>query len=318
MTAQPWNTIADDWNRFWFLPRTAETLAVMRILTGAVLFYVHAVWTFDLETFFGASSVIPSDFRDLLTDGRSYAWSHFDWFDSPLWLWGSHVVALLVLAMFTAGLWTRVTSVLAYLFVVSYANRATGALFGLDQIDAFLALYLAISNCGSCYSLDQWRHRAAGQGRGVAPTVANNIATRLIQVHMCIVYLFAGLGKLQGTTWWNGEAIWGAIASYEYQTLDLTWLCDYMWLINILTYVAVAWEISYPFLIWPRLTRPVFLTVAVLIHLGIGTSMGMMTFGLIMLIGNLAFVEPSWMRRLLQRLTGMLATSDMSDVVHQQ
>lgn len=193
------------------------------------------------------------------------------------------------------GLFTRVTSILAFLFVVSYANRATGALFGLDQINAFVTLYLAVSHCGARFSIDA----KLGRGRGVA-SVNNTIATRLIQIHLCIVYLFAGLGKLQGTTWWNGEAIWGTLASYEYQTMDLTFLADHLWLVNIVTYVAVFWEISYAFWVWPKLTRPIYLFLAAVVHLGIGLSMGMMTFGLIMLYANLAFISPKTFSRFWQ------------------
>ena len=200
------------WNRFWFVPRAVDTLAIMRILVGSLLFYTHAVWTIDLATFFSRDGIIPADFRSAYGIPAEFAWSHFDWFHSPVWMWSSHIVALVVLALFTIGFWTRVTSIAAFLIVVSYANRATGALFGLDQINAFLTLYLAISDCGTKYSIDDWIRRRTGQGRGVA-TVANNIATRLMQLHICIVYLFAGLGKLQGTSWWNGEAVWGTIAS---------------------------------------------------------------------------------------------------------
>ncbi len=148
----------------------------------------------------------------------------------------------------------------------------------------------------------------AGQGSGPALSrlmnppsqkdTISNIAIRLIQVHMCLVYLFAGLGKLQGDSWWNGEAIWGAIASYEYQTLDLTWIAGHMWLVNVLTLITLAWEVSYAFLIWPRLTRPIYLLIAVVVHLGIGLAMGMLTFGLIMIYGNLAFVRPEFLRAL--------------------
>src|SRR5690606_24525581 len=34
------------------------------------------------------------------------------------------------------------------------------------------------------------------------------LALRLIQVHYCIIYFFAGVSKLQGRTWWTGEALW--------------------------------------------------------------------------------------------------------------
>ncbi len=290
----------------WFLVSTAgrATLGIMRILVGSMLLYTHLVWTLQLQAFFSDSGILPTQYRGMIGQAICGSWSHFDLSNSNAWLYGTHAVALVVFALFTLGLWTRVTSILAYLFVVSYANRATGSLFGLDQINAFLTLYLAVGDSGGTFSLDQWSRRRAGQGsRSSRLLVMNNIATRLIQIHMCIVYLFAGLGKLQGTYWWNGEAIWGALASYEYQTVDMTWIASHMTLVNVLTYIAVAWEVSYCCLVWPKLTRPIVLLLAVLVHGGIGICMGMMTFGLIMIYGNIAFVSPSFFLKLFSRQT---------------
>jgi hypothetical protein len=54
----------------------------------------------------------------------------------------------------------------------------------------------------------------------------------------------------------------------------------------------MLWETFYCALVWPRLTRPVCLALAVLVHGGIALFLGMITFGLAMIIGNLAFVSP--------------------------
>ena len=70
-----------------------------------------------------------------------------------------------------------------------------------------------------------------------------------------------------------------------------------MWLVAIMTLSSLAWELSYAALVWPKLTRPIVLALAIPVHLGIGMCMGMMTFGLIMLVGNFAFVDPKWIRR---------------------
>jgi hypothetical protein len=40
--------------------------------------------------------------------------------------------------------WYQLTSVLAFLVAISYVHRAPAALFGLDQINTMLSLYLAI------------------------------------------------------------------------------------------------------------------------------------------------------------------------------
>jgi hypothetical protein len=266
-------------------------LGLIRIFVGLSVVYTHAVWSLELETFFGRDGVLPAEYSRLLYgENAASLWSHFYWIDSMPVLWVIHGIALLTMILFTLGWWTRVTSVVSYLFLVSYAHRATGALFGLDQINGFLLLYLVIGPSGAALSLDEWLRRRRGTSRADSPSIGANVALRLMQVHLCVVYLFAGMGKLQGSTWWNGEAIWGAIASADYQTWDVTWLAGAMWLINLVTLLSVAWEVSYPFLIWNRTLRPFYLAMAVFVHLGIGALMGMITFGLIMIIANMSFL----------------------------
>ena len=113
---------------------------------------------------------------------------------------------------------------------------------------------------------------------------------------MCVIYLFAGMSKLTGMAWWDGTAMWMAFGNMEYQSLDMTWMADWPRVINLLTHVTIFWETFYVALIWPRLTRPVMLALAMPLHMGIAVCLGMMTFGLIMLVGNMAFVPP-WVIR---------------------
>jgi Vitamin K-dependent gamma-carboxylase len=298
------------WNRFWFVPRSPATLCMLRILTGLMLVYTHLVWTLELETFLGNHGILERDLAREMQGESPFVWSHYEWSDSPLWLWGTHLAGIGVMILFTAGCWTRVTGIVSALLAISCAHRAGGALFGLDQINCMLAMYLAIGPSGAMYSVDAWRKARGGKGgvsRVVAPveplqSTMATVATRLIQLHLCVIYLFAGWGKLAGAAWWNGTALWGAIASYEYQTIPLTFLADFPLLINALTLVTIFWECAYPFLVWPRLSRPLVILMAVLVHLGIGLCMGMMTFGIIMVIANLAFIEPGITERLFRRL----------------
>jgi len=337
------------WNRFWFTPADPITLALIRILAGAMLFYTHLVWSIGLEDFFGrhawvspaaidalenpqsAQRVAPEDQQQAETPRpRSYAWSHFFWIESPAAIWTIHIAGLIVLLMLTLGLMTRVASVLAFLLVVSYANRVPGALFGLDDINGMLAMYLMVGPAGAVWSLDSWLKRRGAMGglsalvpsnkdepssesgkggqaahatraEAASGSVGANIAIRLMQVHLCIIYLFSGLGKLRGDTWWDGTAIWGAIANLEYQSIDMTWMAHWPLLINVLTHVTIVWEVFYCALIWPRALRPWMLLLAIPLHLGIAVFLGMMTFGLVMLIANVAFVPPEWLRALSEK-----------------
>jgi hypothetical protein len=288
------------WNRFWFTPQDPATLGLIRILGGAMLFYTHLVWGRGLEAFFGPNSwVSPSVASEL--HGSPLVWSHFWWSGSMPLLWSIHVLALAVFALLTVGLFSRIMAILSALITLSYIHRVPGALFGLDQINTVLALYLAVGPCGDAFSLGRWlARRSSGIAATSEPRVSTNIALRLIQLHMCVIYMYAGMSKLQGITWWNGTAMWGAVANQEYQSIDMTWLVHYPLLVSLMTHVTLFWEVYYCALVWPKWTRPVTLVLAVPLHLGIAAFLGMITFGLAMLIGNLAFVPAEWIRALLR------------------
>lgn len=299
------------WDRFWFKPARPHTLALIRILGGAMMLYTHLVWTIDLEAFLGPHSWLSPEVARGMQGDSPWAWSYLDYASSPALLWTLHVAALIVFAMLTLGLFSRVTSVLACFITLMYCHRLDGSLFGLDQVNAMLSLYLMIGPCGAVYSLDRLiqRARAGGQLPEPAPSVSANVAIRLIQLHMCVIYLFGGIGKMRGDTWWLGNAFWFSIANSEYQSLDVTWLGHFPALIALLSHVTVLWETFYCFLIWPRLTRPICLAMAVAVHGGIALCLGMITFGLAMLIGNLAFIAPETIRGLVARLTGIVSRS---------
>jgi hypothetical protein len=206
---------------------------------------------------------------------------------------GIRVIAGLTLVaaiLLTIGLATPLAAVTALVGFLCAANRAPLNTFGLDDTLGMLLIPLAIGPAGARLSVD----RLLGAGGGV-PSVAANIALRLIQVHLCVVYFFSGCGKMLGPSWWEGTALWGAAANVQYRTLDLTWLARRPLVTNALTLGTLFWEVSYPAVIWPRLTRRLWIAMAVAVHLGIGLAMGMMEFGLAMITANLAFVPAaSW------------------------
>ena len=95
-----------------------------------------------------------------------------------------------------------------------------------------------------------WPGAAIESRRRPAPSAAANFTLRLIQVHMCIIYFFAGISKLQGLAWWNGLAMWMALGNLEYQSADTSWLAWHPWAINFLTHMTALWELSFCVLIW--------------------------------------------------------------------
>ena len=310
-SARAWEALYHPWRRFWFEPADPTPLAVMRILFGAMLLYTHLVWGLNLEGFFGPQGWQGTTLVRAV-QAEQFAWSFWWWIPQP-WHVTAHYLCLLVLALFMLGVFTPVTSVLAYLITISYSSRAPIANYGLDQINGLAALYLAIGPSGRALSIDRFwqRFRAARKqlAEGLDPVVAPveaspraNLALRLIQVHLCVIYVFACLSKLQGESWWNGTAIWQAVSNLEYQSRDMTWLAWYPWLVNLLTHVTIVWEMTFWALVWRPMLRPFVLLIGTAIHLGIGAFMGMWTFGLAAIFAYVAFLPGKQMSAVLGRV----------------
>ncbi len=296
------------WNRFWFSPTDPATLCFIRVLAGAMLFYTHLVWSLDLQAFLGQEGWLPVSFiRDI--QGHQWSvWSLFFKIEQPWMLWSVHIFALLVFFCLMLGLFSRTTAVLAFLLAVSYAHRVSpGAFFGLDKINCMFALYLMLGPCGACYSLDRIRRLRRGDTSPAAPSTSANVAIRLIQLHLCIIYLFSALAKMQGENWQAGSAVWWAVANYEYQSLDATWLAGWPVLVALATHLTIFWELFYCCLIWNRFLRPIMLWMAVATHVGIAMFMGMITFGLAMLFANFSFLQPATVRRWVDPLASRIA-----------
>jgi uncharacterized membrane protein YphA (DoxX/SURF4 family) len=295
--------LAKGWDRFWFTPADPTSLGLIRILTGLMLLYTHAVWGLALDDFFGTEPWLSEPIvRAIQADQYAYS---FWWLVPPQWAWDVHVASLGVLALFTVGYKTRVTSVLALVVAISYAHRVPEALFGLDQINVMLTLYLTVGGAGQALSVDRWldTRRRARPASGPHPSAAANIGLRLINVHMCVIYLFAGISKLQGEAWWDGQAMWGAFANLEYQSADMTWLARHPRLIDLATHICVLWEMTFCVLVWKPRWRPLVLAGAVALHLGIGACLGMWTFGLIMLVGCVSFLPDETVHATLDALS---------------
>jgi uncharacterized membrane protein YphA (DoxX/SURF4 family) len=297
------------WNAFWFTPADPLPLAVVRIATGLLLTWSCVVWLLDVDAFFGNRGWLAATEVWRMND-QPWQWSWYFAASSPTMIRVLAGVTLVAAILLTIGLATPLAALVSFIGLVSAANRAPLNVFGLDDTLGMLLVPLLIGPSGACLSVDRL---LAGSVRGGAgergPSVRANIALRLLQVHLCVVYFFSGTGKMLGASWWEGTALWGAVANDRYRTLDLRGLAHHPLVVNALTLGTLFWEVAYPALVWPRLTRRLFLAMAVAVHLGIGLAMGMMEFGLAMITANLAFVSADAYRRLAGSFTSRVAAS---------
>jgi hypothetical protein len=245
---------------------------------------------------------------------RQYGFSIWYVVTDPKWVMVTYYAGIVCVLLFTLGLFTRVTSVLSWAFHLSYLHRSVVIWFGMDAMFSFMLLYLALSPCNAVFSLDRVLARVI-KGRPLPPAAPSSWATvclRLIQLHMCVVYFISGVAKLKGESWWVGLATWQTMnAPLFNEGLPTEWMTDTRlgeWFWHYVsfgtTYLTLAFEIAFPFLIWNRHLRPWLIAAAVVMHGGIAVFMGLGGFGAIMLTNCLAFVPPAGARWFLASLAG--------------
>lgn len=308
------------WSAFFFTPADPRPLGLARILTGLLLTW-NLVWIgTDLQAFLGSTGwADPETVRTLQAPGSWSLWFLVpDAMLGPVW-----ALALAAMVCLTLGFLSPITAILAWIFTVSTQRRVPVILFGFDQIVSTWTLYLAVScSSGQAYSLDRWLARRFDlrlldphEGQ---PSVSANLALRLIQLHLCLIYASAGLAKLQGTPWWDGSALGMLLGNSEFRLFDLGFLARHPLLLQFGTHATIALELLFPILIWLPGWRPWLLAAAVLMHLGIALGMGLIEFSLAMVAGLLAFIPAGWIDALERFRGGRLQPADVESTEGRQ
>lgn len=303
----------DAWNRFWFTPREPTTLAVIRWLTGLMAIYVHATYSMDLVRWFGPDGMFPVEVVEQLAGPQRVRFSYLDYLQSPGELYVAHATALVILALFTIGFYTRITALLALVVTVSYMHRAPMVTGELEPVLAMVLFYICLGPSGACLSVDRALARRnaplelaipSGEPQPAGRSVTANLAIRLMQVHLCVIYLMMGVSKLAepDDTWWQGDAVWWLIAKPDSRLVDLTWLHDHLYLVNGWTHAIVLFELAFAMFIWHSLARPLLLALSVLMWGTLALVSGLVPFCLMMLIASLCFVPPETMQAFLTTL----------------
>jgi hypothetical protein len=318
----------DRWNRFWFQPTDPTALGAIRLCTGLILLYAYLSCAPHILSFVGPHGWVDSK---AIGELRSSAWSESSpspaiarrWWGQSIWfyvedsrlIWILYGLFIVAIGCFAIGYLSRTANVVVWIGHLSFVNRSYLTAYGFDVVVAMLTFYLLFGPTGRALAIDALIHRAQGvlqwkrpasSSQAPAPSWSANAVIRLIQVHMCIIYLCSGLAKLQGESWWNGTAIWRVMMAEDLVRFDLRWLArlgdsGVALIFEPLAAATVLFEVSFAFLIWNRLLRPFVLIGAVFLHGGIGLLMGLDGFSAVMLTGCLAFVPPEIVRRLIDR-----------------
>jgi hypothetical protein len=245
-------------------------------------------------------------------------WSVWFHVTDPLWMRVVQAVFVIAAGCLVLGLGTRVAAPIVWFANLCYIHRSPVILFGVDTMMNVMLLYFMIGPSGAALSIDRLLARR-WWGSETRPLVSAGFVYRLLQIHLCIIYFVSGIAKLQGLSWWNGTAVWGVLANYEFAPMNselyqttLRWLGQNQLLFDTFItgsgYLTLIFEIGYPFLIWRPSFRRLYLLGAIFLHGFIGVFMGLKTFSLMMLVFNMAFLRAEEVHWILSRFKGRRVT----------
>lgn len=285
-------------NDFLYAPRDLMSLGLMRMILGFSLcgFYAVRLVDFDLLfteqgyiTYEGAKALFPDFYRPLVhLFVQNETLSYF-----------FHVSFLVALFLMGLGIGGRLLNVVCYALHVLFLNRNYAVVYGPDFLATVWLLCLCFIKTEPNLTL-----RVLGSRNWnllFQPRIQSDLSSllwhRLMQAHLCVVYLYGGLEKFRGQSWWDGSALWKVLGNGQYTQIDFSWLAWTPGVVALLTYFAAFWETFFPVIVWSQRARGYVLGMGILLHGGISIMMGLVFFSFVTVLGYFTFIDAEDIRR---------------------
>jgi hypothetical protein len=282
---------------FLFPTESDSWLSLLRFGLGLqLIFYCFSIrgdWNYLLS---GRGGFLSRNFSEALLSLESAAVPRLGWLVTIGSHFGLGEAAVLSFAWYVlivagclllVGLFSRQAAIAGWVVHLGAIKSAALMSYGVDNLTTIGLFYLMLSPLPDRYSLDSIYRKFPSQDRHLL-----GFWRRVLQVHLCLIYFFGGIAKCVGTGWWNGTNLWRALIRPPFNVISAQTLVHFKYLFPPLGIAIFVLELGYPFFVWNRrLGRPWLLAI-LLMHVGIGVTMGMYLFASVMIFLNLAAFGP--------------------------
>jgi hypothetical protein len=285
----------------WFAtPRDSLPMCAARAGLGFVLLVSHLQYLPYVGLFFGPHGIGG---HDSIARHPGYPGVAFQWFppfrlvhllSSEAAVWALYGLLLVAAACFAVGFKGRVAGAVAGVLHIVFNAHNPKIDAGWAWLIGPFVLYLTLCDASSQLSIDGWRARR----RGRAPArVAAPWGMRLLQVHLCAMYLIAGFERLDAAGWRHGDMVLHALINTQYGRFDVDWLALAPAL-RALTFAILLLEPAAPFLLWLPFVGRYTAIALIAMHLGLEVLIDAGWWQPMMISALVTFLPPRWLRRL--------------------
>ncbi|MEZ0324524.1 MAG: HTTM domain-containing protein [Fimbriimonas sp.] len=314
----------DDW---WFGHGSPTSLGVFRMIFGSLVFISLIMVFVDWDAWFSERGYVPAWLGRLWLNPDVPLWPGVD-FSIPRigilnGITNGHIAVTIYLATiffaFTTmlGLWTRASTILLAVGLVSMHHRNAIILHGGDTVMRVMVLYLALAPCGKACSLDRLIRLWKGKDTGV-PITVSLWPQRLIMYNMALIYFTTTWLKWFGNLWkppiFGGEmtANWFPARLAEFYRFPYPEFLRDTPMVYITTAATLVIEFSLATLVFYRPFRKWVLLAGLGLHGFIDYTMNIPLFSFLMVSMYITFYDgeevSAWFQRLGQKIGFFRAT----------
>jgi hypothetical protein len=279
---------------FFFPPEPDTWLRILRIgVALQVIIYclsLRADWhdLFSLDR----AGLIKRDLAEAMLSAQSHYIPRLGWLVDFASFFGVGEQTVLTLTwwgllsaafMLLIGLFSREAAIATLFLHLCAVKSTSGLTYGVDNFTSIGLFYVMIAPLPDRWAADSWLRNRSRKDNHL-----QGFHRRILQLHLCLIYFFSGITKCAGAGWWNGTSIWNALIRPPFNLLSPETLIAWKHLFPILSISVCLLETAYPFFIWLRKTRVLWLVAVMTMHLAIGLAMGLYLFALVMITLNIA------------------------------
>ena len=267
-----------------------RSLALFRILLAATVCVDLLIRAGDLGELYSDRGVLPRELLLLLEPSGNYFSFHLmngaAWFQALIFT-AAFTSAVLVLV----GHRARTFCFVLWLLTISLQFRNPYLTEGYDVYVRQLLFWASFTPLSATWSLDAWRSRSEDTRSKRYASLP--VAALLLQV--LILYLFAGLHKLQNPVWLSGDALYHALAAPDFYARSFSAALTFSpFLLQLGTYLTLLIEVGFPLLLVirpnSRMIRSAFVISMAALHVGILVSMDVGLFSIVSLAALVSFL----------------------------
>jgi len=253
---------------FWFGDVSSRLPGIFRAGLGAILL-VDALLTFpEVSELYGRDGVWPPTLGQGPLTGIADSTLHLVW-----------ALGCLALLAFTLGVFSRISALLSYAFLVVVHQRNSGITTGGDYLAQILVFFCIWLDAGAAFSVD-------ARFRGAAKPFIAAAPWRAMQLHLALLYFATTRLKIRGG-WLSGDGIYVSLQHLGFLRPPGAFFLEHPLLCRLSSYAVLSLEGAFAFFalspVYGRKARLGAVACGLLVQLGVLSTMRVGAFTALMI-----------------------------------